>query len=78
MSSLMRLKQYLDANGISQAAFARMIGTSQVTVSRYIKGQRFPHPTTIAKIFKATKGKVSVRDWYEQAQEVLKKEGNAA
>lgn len=69
----MRLKQYLDNNGISGAEFARMIGTSQVTVHRYTKGLRFPYPETIAKIHKATKGKVTVRDWYEQAQENLKK-----
>ena len=70
----MRLDQYLHENRISGAAFARLIGTSQVTVSRYVRGDRFPQPLTIAKIAKATKGKVSVRDWYEQAAERLRTE----
>lgn len=69
----MRLEQYLTDNGISAAAFARMLGTSQVTIYRYKRGLRFPYPETIAKIHKATKGKVTVRDWYEHAQENLKK-----
>ena len=74
----MRLEQYLRDNAISGAAFARMIGTSQVSVHRYVNGHRFPSPKTIAKIFEATKGKVTVRDWYEQAQEASQKKDAAA
>lgn len=73
----MRLEKYLHDNEISGAAFARIIGTSQVTVHRYIKGHRFPSPKTIAKISAATKGKVSVRDWYEQAAELIREESAA-
>ncbi|WP_173931363.1 helix-turn-helix transcriptional regulator [Chelativorans sp. Marseille-P2723] len=74
----MRLKVYLEEHGISGAAFARMIGTHQVNVHRYMHGQRFPSPQIIAKIDRATKGKVTVRDWYEQAQEGLCKKESAA
>lgn len=36
------LREYLDANGITQAQFARRVGTTQAHVSRVLSGGRVP------------------------------------
>lgn len=38
-----RLKMLLQERGLSQKAFARMIGTSEQAVCRWIGGSRYPH-----------------------------------
>lgn len=47
---------------MSHAAFAREIGVEQATVTRYVNGERFPSPTIILEIVRATKGKVTAAD----------------
>lgn len=65
----MKLEAYLTKNKISQTEFAALIGVTQVTVNRYVKGERFPAPEMIERILKASNKKVAVADWYEQAAE---------
>jgi transcriptional regulator with XRE-family HTH domain len=65
----MKLSTFLETNGISEAAFARALGVSQVTVNRYCNDKRFPDPQMIERIFRATGEKVGVVDWYAQAGE---------
>jgi transcriptional regulator with XRE-family HTH domain len=65
----MKLAQYLSDNKITQLALAEKVGVTQVTINRYVKGERFPDPEMIEKIFQATGQKVSVTDWYKQAAE---------
>lgn len=59
----MKLATYLSSNGISQGDFAKNIGVTQVAVSRYANETRVPGLKLIFAIDKATKGKVTVKDW---------------
>ena len=45
-----RLKELLDKRGMSQRELADKIGTTEVSVSRYIKGERTPKGPVITKI----------------------------
>lgn len=59
----MKLETYLRQNGVSHAAFAEQIGTSQAAVSRYASGARIPRPAQMARIASATGGAVSANDF---------------
>lgn len=62
----MTLHEYLAANSIAEAAFAARLGVSQVTVHRYVKGDRFPDKQTILKIEELTDKAVKPADWYAE------------
>lgn len=64
----MTLEKYLATVEKSEAAFARELGVSQVTINRYVRNERYPDPTMIARIEAATGRKVGVQDWYSQAR----------
>ena len=57
------LQTYLDDNSLTQGAFAKKVGTTQATVSRWLDGQ-MPSHEMIKRVAKATKGKVGAADWY--------------
>ena len=61
----MTLKDYLiqfeHNNG---AAFARKINVAPQTINKYLKGQRRPRAEIVARIKKATKGRVTAEDFY--------------
>ena len=59
---MMTLTQYLDAENITQAQFAQMVGTSQGTVSKLCAGRR-PRWDLAARIERATSGSVPVAVW---------------
>ena len=46
------IKKYLKSNGVSQIAFARMIGVRPETVWRYVHGKSFPTRKKEHKIMK--------------------------
>lgn len=58
------LQKFLNDNNLSHAGFAKLIESTQVTVSRYIAGLRTPKPSSMAKIVKATAGKVTANDFF--------------
>lgn len=60
----MKLDQYLAANGISDPAFAEIIGTSTEAVRRYRKGTRRPTDEIMPKIFAATAGRVDANAFF--------------
>lgn len=60
----MRLDQYLEANKMTVAALAAQIGTSAVTVHRYISRNRIPHPEIMARIAEVTGGLVMPNDFF--------------
>jgi predicted transcriptional regulator len=60
----MKLASYLSDNNISHEAFAEMIGTSQVAVSRYAKGVRTPRREIMLRIAQATGGQVAPADFF--------------
>lgn len=75
----MRLETYLQTIEQTEAAFARALGVSQVTINRYVRNERFPDPEMIERISKATHSKVAVTDWHQQAADHrASKQGAAA
>ena len=75
----MTLEQYLKSQKpkLSHATFAERVGVSQVTINRYIRGDRFPAPAMIEKIHVATKGAVKVTDWYSTPKPASKSSRSA-
>lgn len=59
----MTLADYLRANEVSDAAFARLIGVERQAVGRYRTGERFPEKAILHKIFEATNGAVTANDF---------------
>lgn len=74
----MKLEKYLSTRKIKQPAFADLLGVSQVTISRYIRDERFPDPEMIGRIATATGNDVTVADWYAQAAEARAKKAGEA
>lgn len=62
-----RLAEYLHENRLTQAQFAERIGTTQATVSRFIRGKRFPHVAILRRIQEETGGAVTAGDMLEAA-----------
>lgn len=62
MWGMMTLSQYLNTKNIRQAEFARLIGTTQGTVSKLGK-DRQPSLDLAAKIERATDGAVPAASW---------------
>lgn len=61
----MRLHNYLEREGLSATDFARKVGVSQSTISRYLKGLRHPERDTMLAIRKATSGAVQPNDFFD-------------
>lgn len=59
-----KMKKFLKNEGLTIAAFARLIGVSPVSVSRYLSGDRFPDQKTMQSIYEATNGEVTPNDFY--------------
>lgn len=64
----MQLGEWLRSEGISQAELARRIDVNESTISRLLKGTRRPSTTLIEDIRRATRNKVTFRDWVERAR----------
>lgn len=58
------LKEYLEAEGISQTEFAQRTKDSVQNVNRYVKLHRIPGREKVIRIHEATDGRVSFADWY--------------
>lgn len=65
----MTLAQYLQSREMTEAAFAAGLNVSQVTVHRYIKGQRFPDREMILRISELTGKAVAPADWFATSQD---------
>lgn len=59
----MRLGEYLDANKITAAEFARRIGAGRGTVGRWVAGKRRPEWPWLEAIARETGGAVSPDDF---------------
>ncbi|MFD1199547.1 helix-turn-helix domain-containing protein [Brucella gallinifaecis] len=64
VAGMEKLKTYLKDNGLSHDAFAKEVDATQATITRYVRGDRFPTPQMIVKIAKATNGEITASDWY--------------
>ena len=59
----MQLYKYLDTYNILQSEFAKKIGVTQPTLSRYVNGESLPSVVIGARIEKATSSEVACGDW---------------
>ena len=59
----MKLRQYLAVNGISDAAFAKLVNCSRPFVTRLKNGLRVPSMAMQSRIAKETNGQVMPNDW---------------
>ena len=67
---MMTLSEYLKANAIRQADFARRIGVTQGTVSRLCSGRLVPDMEAAARIQFETNGAVPVAVWVPEEYKV--------
>lgn len=65
-SAGMELRTWLTAENIAGYAFARKIGKSHTTVSRWLDGTMVPSAESIKLVFEATGGKVTANDMLGQ------------
>lgn len=67
----MRLSDWMEKHDYSPSLFAARIGVTYESVRRYCTGERIPRSAPMQKIVALTKGKVTARDFHEQAVEKL-------
>ena len=60
----MELSDYLNSIGANPTSFAEKVGVSIKAMHRYCKKERLPRPDIMARIYKATEGKVTPADFY--------------
>lgn len=65
----MKLNDYLTANGLEPAEFAKMIGVRVQSVYRYKDGKQIPSKDIMPRIFQATDGQVTANSFYELTTE---------
>lgn len=63
----MRLLTYLRSTDTTRAAFARAVGVSPATVTRWCDGSRRPDPRQLRAIMRVTRGRVGPDDFYDLA-----------
>ena len=61
----MKLKDYMVVHGVGLTEMARLLGVSEVAVSRYRQGARRPSPDVMRRIIRVTKGAVTPNDFYD-------------
>jgi len=59
----MKLRDWLEKEGISGNEFARRLGVAKATVSRYATDDRIPRPAILRRIHDETNGEVSAPDF---------------
>lgn len=62
----MTLRDYLSKRQMTGREFAAVIGVHDVSVYRYLCGERIPRPKVMARIVAATDGEVGPADFYAQ------------
>jgi ribosome-binding protein aMBF1 (putative translation factor) len=64
----MKLETYMKLHSVTDADLAETIGRCRTAVLRYRSGKITPPLSVIAKIEKATKGKVTFKDFVENCR----------
>ncbi len=62
----MKLKNYLQENGIKATFFAKRVGVSQPTLYTWLHGEHSPNIKFAHKIEQITKGEVKLKDWVDE------------
>lgn len=58
----MQLAEYMEAHGLTDAAMAKRIKKSRVSIGRYRRGLELPASNTVKLIVKVTKGIVTANE----------------
>lgn len=67
----MKLRAWIDHQGMSQAEAADLLGVSEASMSRWISGKDRPSWPNLAKITLVSKGLVSAADFMESDPDPL-------
>lgn len=62
----MTIRDYLDACGLTLAAFAAEVGVSEAAMSRYARAKRTPRPDILRRIVAASGGRIQPNDLFER------------
>ena len=62
----MKLAIWLKERGVTQAAFAEMVGTGQSSIARFALDQRIPKKPMMQRITQVTEGEVTSADFYDE------------
>ena len=65
----MGLDEFMRARGLTNAAFARLLDVTEMSVLRYRRGSRLPRRQVLEKIVTITNGMVTANDFFPAAQE---------
>jgi DNA-binding transcriptional regulator YdaS (Cro superfamily) len=60
----MQLARYLRKKALTPMAFSELVGSTDETIRRYMRGARRPSPEMMQRIARATDGKVTPNDFY--------------
>lgn len=60
----MQLRQYLSENNLTAKSFSDLLGVSEFTVGKWVRGERIPRPEVMRKIAEVTNGKVRADDFF--------------
>lgn len=71
----MQFHEYLKAEGLSITSVAREWGVSISTLSRPIKGERWPSDLVLVRAYIMSGGRVGLADWIETCRELLESNG---
>jgi transcriptional regulator with XRE-family HTH domain len=74
----MKLDRYLELTKQTRADFAQLVGVTEVSLSRYITGNRIPRPSLLKKIAQASAGAVMPNDFVDIDFELINKKETAA
>jgi transcriptional regulator with XRE-family HTH domain len=58
----MTISEFIAANSLTRAKFAKMIGVEEESVTRYMNGTRMPRRKQLDRILKVTNGAVTAND----------------
>ncbi len=59
----MKLKKYLEKEGLNQSNFAKLVGVSRFHINRLVNLKILPSCKLLKKIDEITKGNVSLKDF---------------
>lgn len=71
----MQLAEYLETRGLTPYRLAKMWGVHPSTITRVMKGDRFPGPLVLVRVHELTGGAVGLGDWIETCRDTLNAQG---
>lgn len=64
----MKLLEWINQQGITQAKFSAVIGVTPGTVSKWVRSGNIPKPPQMKKIEEVTRKKVTAQDFYSDSR----------